>query len=110
VSFASTPGTRLAPETADLQSAPVIDMHGRRMHTESGIVVEHTTDLAVADRVAYIMAVRSGRTHVVFADTAGFAIVQLFHSDTPIALPAAVVSIATDSGIRPVLDFEGSQA
>lgn len=101
MSTAPTPDTLAAAEYAELQHAPIADLHGRRM--QQGVVVEHTTDLAIADRVAYVLATRTGRMHLVLAETGTYAIMQLLGEAADGTLPPTVVAIATDEGIRPVL-------
>ncbi len=74
-------------------------------------VLEETTDLAVADRVAWILAGRSGRQHVVLTSTTGYLVATV----TPMLDWAAamrleagehaprIVSVATGEGVLPIL-------
>jgi hypothetical protein len=74
-------------------------------------VIEPVADLAVADRVAWVLAHRSGSTHLVIATDHTYLVVT---SDVPldgadatlIAQPAdapRIISLATPSGIVPML-------
>ncbi len=104
VSTTPTHTSLAAPGYADAADAP--NLHERRM--QQWAVVEHTHDLAIADRVAFVLASRTGMTHLVLAEPGAFAIACCPHAEHVALLPASVVAIATDSGIRPVLQSYGT--
>lgn len=74
-------------------------------------VFEEAADLAVADRVAWIMAGRSGRQHVVLASATGYLVVMVSPDlDWAAAMrlepgryAPRIVSVATPDGVLPVL-------
>ena len=74
-------------------------------------VVEEATDLAVADRVAWILTGRTGRQHVVLASTAGYLVATVSPElDWAAAMrmepgeyAPQVVSVANVDGVLPVL-------
>jgi hypothetical protein len=73
-------------------------------------VIEPVTDLAVADRVAWVLARRTGRTHVVIATASCYLIatttVDLTGADALRVTPSPdlpITSIATPTGIVPLL-------
>ena len=74
-------------------------------------VFEEAADLAVADRVAWIMAGRTGRQHVVLASSTGYLVATVSPDlDWAAAMrlepgqyAPRVVSVATGDGVLPVL-------
>lgn len=74
-------------------------------------VLEEASDLAVADRVAWIMAGRTGRQHVVLASSTGYLVATVSPDlDWAAAMrlepgeyAPRVVSVATADGVLPVL-------
>jgi hypothetical protein len=74
-------------------------------------VVEEASDLAVADRVAWVLSGRTGRQHVVLAGHTGYLVATLTPElDWAAAMrlePAGhaprIVSVATADGVLPVL-------
>lgn len=99
VSTTPTHTSLAAPGYADAADAPLL--HERRMQMCD--VVERSHDLAIADRVAYVLASRTGMTHLVLAEPGAFAIACCPDAEHVALLPAMVLAVATDSGIRPVL-------
>lgn len=81
-------------------------------------VVEPVTDLAVADRVAYVLAHRSGRTHAVVATAETYLVCslveQLSSADCQTIRQAAgaprIISVATSTGVCPILTPLTTQA
>ena len=74
-------------------------------------VVDRTGDLAVADRIAYVLAHHSSYTHVVLADGNGYAIARA-HAPVDVAQAVAItlggtglhiLSIADGTRITPIL-------
>lgn len=75
------------------------------------VIHEEAADLAVADRVAWILAGRTGRQHVVLASSTGYlvatvspdldwaAAMRLEHGE----FSPRIVSVATADGVLPVL-------
>lgn len=74
-------------------------------------VFEEAADLAVADRVAWIMSGRSGRAHVVLASATGYLVAIVSPNlDWAAAMrlepgeyAPRIVSVATPDGVLPVL-------
>lgn len=74
-------------------------------------VLEEASDLAVADRVAWIIAGRTGRQHVVLASSTGYLVATVSPDlDWAAAMrlepgeyAPRVVSVATADGVLPVL-------
>jgi hypothetical protein len=74
-------------------------------------VVEEATDLAVADRVAWILSGRTGRQHVVLAAATGYLVATLTPElDWAAAMrlepgeySPRIVSVATADGVLPIL-------
>jgi hypothetical protein len=74
-------------------------------------VVEEASDLAVADRVAWILAGRTGIQHVVLASTSGYLVATVSPElDWAAAMrleptdwAPRVVSVATADGVLPIL-------
>lgn len=74
-------------------------------------VVEEARDLAVADRVAWILTSRTGRVHVVLASTAGYLVATVSPDlDWAAAMrlqpgqfAPRIVSVASADGVLPVL-------
>ncbi|MCW2924594.1 MAG: hypothetical protein JWM98_1998 [Thermoleophilia bacterium] len=79
------------------------------VHVEA--VLEQTPDLAVADRVAWILAGRTGRQHVVLASASGYLVATVSPQlDWAAAMrlepgeyAPRVVSVASADGVLPVL-------
>lgn len=79
------------------------------VHVET--VVEETTDLAVADRVAYVMTTRTGISHVVLAATGGYLVASVGPALdwaaamrlVPVDYMPRIVSVASAEGVLPVL-------
>lgn len=98
-----------------LQGLPIGILRGLIPGTDLQIavddVLEETGDLAVADRVAYIMSERTGRQHVVLSSSNGYLVATL---STDLDWAAAmrleigtyaprIVSVATGEGVLPLL-------
>lgn len=74
-------------------------------------VLEEAADLAVADRVAWILTGRTGRQHVVLASSAGYLVATVSPDlDWAAAMrmeagqyAPRIVSVATPDGVLPVL-------
>lgn len=74
-------------------------------------VVEPVADLAVADRVAYVLAHRSGQTHAVIATTETYLVCSLVeqlssadcHTITQSPGAPRIISVATATGVCPIL-------
>jgi hypothetical protein len=74
-------------------------------------VHEEATDLAVADRVAWILSGRTGRQHVVLASSSGYLVATVSPDlDWAAAMrleagehAPRIVSVATGDGVLPVL-------
>ncbi|MCW2921550.1 MAG: hypothetical protein JWL76_1424 [Thermoleophilia bacterium] len=74
-------------------------------------IFEEASDLAVADRVAWILAGRSGRQHVVLASSTGYLVAIVGPElDWAAAMrlepgqySPRIVSVATQDGVLPVL-------
>lgn len=74
-------------------------------------IIEPVADLAVADRVAYVLAHRTGQAHLVIAASNTYLVItcdtQLDNADTQLIsqhpTQPRIISIATPSGITPML-------
>ncbi|MBC7461327.1 MAG: hypothetical protein H7287_08185 [Thermoleophilia bacterium] len=115
------PTTELAAHTAPItgwhafQGLPIGYFPGMSPGTDLEITVdqvfEETTDLAVADRVAYVLASRSGVNHVVLTTATGFVVATLGHElDWAASMRLVgyehmprIVSVAGAEGVMPVL-------
>lgn len=88
------------------------DGSASQVEVRVGQISEHADELAIADRVAYVLAARTGLTHVVLATTNCFLVATI---DDPYfnwtgAIETALydhaprfVSVATPEGVLPVL-------
>lgn len=98
-----------------LQGLPIGVLRGMMPGTDLQIavdtVIEEAADLAVADRVAYIMSSRTGRQHVVLASTNGYLVATL-STDLdwagamrlePGSYAPRIVSVASAEGVLPLL-------
>ncbi len=98
-----------------LQGLPIGLLRGLAPGCDVEVVVEHVleeaTDLAVADRVAWVLAGRTGRQHAVLASNTGYLVVTLSPEldwAAAMRLVAAehaprIVSVANADGVLPVL-------
>lgn len=121
MSSAQTYSTSFGEDAAAAYNALVGASLGRRERAHGNLrviadihiscVVEPVADLAVADRVAWVLAQRSGTTHLVVATDHTYLVVTadvpLDGADAPhIAQTPAqprIISIATPAGIVPML-------
>lgn len=106
-----------APVTAwhALHGLPIGILRGYAPGTDVEVVVEQvfeeTADLAVADRVAWILAGRTGRQHVVLAGATGYLVATVSPNlDWAAAMrlepgqyAPRIVSVASAEGVLPVL-------
>lgn len=65
-----------------------------------GVFADAASDLASADRIAYIRARRTGQTHLVIATTTSYVIIQ---HDVPAHGVPSLATIATPDGMTPIL-------
>jgi hypothetical protein len=98
-----------------LQGLPIGILRGLAPGTDVEVCVlqvfEEATDLAVADRVAWIMAGRTGVQHVVLASSTGYLVATVGPElDWAAAMrmepgqySPRIVSVATADGVLPVL-------
>lgn len=98
-----------------MQGLPLGILRGMSPGTDVQVLVEavheEAADLAVADRVAWVMSRRTGRQHVVLAGSSGYLVATVSPAlDWAAAMrlePAAwsprVVSVASAEGVLPVL-------
>lgn len=98
-----------------LQGLPIGILRGMSPGTDVEVqveqVLEEAADLAVADRVAWIMAGRTGRQHVVLASSAGYLVATVSPDldwagamrMEPGEHSPRIVSVASAAGVLPVL-------
>lgn len=98
-----------------LQGMPIGILRGLAPGTDVEVqveqVLEQTADLAVADRVAWILSGRTGRQHVVLASANGYLVATVSPQlDWAAAMrlepgehAPRVVSVASGEGVLPVL-------
>lgn len=95
-------------------SRPVRHPDGRitQVEVRVGHVIEHAAELAIADRVAYVLASRTGATHVVLATHDAFLVATIDDAwfnwtaaveTAPFEHAPRFVSVATADGVMPVL-------
>lgn len=98
-----------------MQGLPIGILRGLSPGTDVEVqveqVLEEAADLAVADRVAWILSGRTGRQHVVLASSTGYIVATV----TPMldwaaamrlepgAYAPRIVSVATADGVLPIL-------
>lgn len=115
------PTTELAADTAPItgwhafQGLPIGMFPGMSPGTDLEVAVdqvfEETTDLAVADRVAYVLASRSGVNHVVLTSATGYIVATLsVELDWAASMRLVayehmprIASVAGAEGVMPVL-------
>lgn len=98
-----------------LTGLPIGVLHGLAPGTDLEIaveaVLEQTSDLAVADRVAWVIARRTGRQHVVLTTDGGYLVAALTVDLDwaasmrlqPASYAPTIVSVACEEGVLPVL-------
>lgn len=115
------PTTELAADSAPItgwhayNGLPIGQFPGMSPGTDLEIAVdqvfEETTDLAVADRIAYVLAGRTGVNHVVLTSSTGYLVATLaVELDWAAAMRLStydyaprIVSVASAVGVMPVL-------